>query len=154
MDTSTEVLTDILMHITEVAENLNTIIAELRARGIAHDRSKLEALEFDAFVSTRPKFKKANYGSPEYQECVDAIKPAIDHHHANNRHHTVFFPNGFADMNLLDIMEMLADWKAASRRSPTLTFEESLPKAYAKYNIPANMQAHIESTLRALGWLS
>ena len=83
-----EVLTDILQHISEVAENLEDIIHDLRKRGISHDRTKLEELEFDSFVKTRPKFKKVNYGSKEYQEFVEAIKPAIVHHYQNNRHHT------------------------------------------------------------------
>ena len=148
-----EVLTDILRHISEVAENLEDIIHDLRKRGISHDRTKLEELEFDSFVKTQPKFKKVNYGSKEYQECVEAIKPAIEHHYQSNRHHTGFHKNGFADMNLLDILEMLADWKAASRRNPDLSFKESLPKAFEKYNIPENMQKHIIATLEYLRWL-
>jgi len=153
MKTEIEVLTDTLMHISEVQENLAEMRAILEKRGIAHDRSKLLAVEFDAFVSTRPKFKKANYGSPEYQECVDAIRPSIEHHYANNRHHTGFYDDGFAGMNLFDILEMLADWKAASRRSPDLSFADSLPKAFEKYSIPENMQKHIIATLEYLGWL-
>lgn len=148
-----EVLNDIIMHISEVQENLADMRLDLEKRGISHDRTKFMAKEFDSFVKTRPKFKKANYGSKEYQECVDIIKPAIDHHYTNNRHHTKFHPNGFADVNLLDILEMLADWKAASRRSPDLSFEDSLPKAFKKYNIPENMQKHILATLKYFRWI-
>jgi len=153
MDTSTEVLTDLLMHRIEVAENLNEIQGELNRRGIVHDKSKFLPKEHDAFVQTRPDFKKANYGTPEYQKCVDAIKPAIDHHYANNRHHTAYHKDGFAEMNLIDVLEMLADWKAANRRSPDLSFKDSLPRCYKKYDIPDNMQKHIENTLSGLGWL-
>jgi len=153
MNTEFEVLTDTIMHISEVAENLAEIRADLEKRGIAHDRSKFQELEFDAFVKTRPKFKTVNYGSPEYQECIDMIKPAVDHHYSVNRHHTGYFENGFEDMNLLDILEMLADWKAASRRSPDLSFEDFLPKAFKKYKIPENMQRCIINTLKYLHWL-
>jgi len=153
MDTKLRVLTDLMMHISEVRRNLALIQSNLEGRGIVHDLSKLTEIEFDAFVSTRPEFEKANFGTPEYQECVDAIRPAIDHHHFNNRHHTQFFTNGFADMNLLDILEMLADWQAASRRSPNLTFKDSLPRAFKQYSIPENMQKHILSTLTDLGWI-
>ena len=152
MDNNFEVLTDIIAHISEVQENISEMRAILEARGISHDRSKLEPIEFDAFVETRPKFKKANYGTPEYQECVEMIKPSIDHHYSNNRHHTAFHKNGFQDMSLFDILEMLADWKAASRRSKDLTFKASLPIAYKKYSIPENMQKHIEKTIDHLGW--
>jgi len=153
MNTSTEVLTDLLMHRIEVSENLNEIQGELKRRGIVHDKSKFLPIEHDAFVQTRPDFKKANYGTPEYQKCVDAIKPSIDHHYANNRHHTAFHEGGFSDMNFIDILEMLADWKAANRRSPDLNFKDSLPRCYKKYAIPINMQKHIEKTLADLGWL-
>ena len=152
MQVEFEVLNDIIAHISEVAENLSQMVGDLEQRAKAHDRSKFEPLEFDAFVQTRPKFRVANYGTPEYQECVDAIKPAIDHHYQVNCHHTGFYSGGFADMNLLDIIEMLADWRAASRRSPDLTFKDSLPRAYKKYGIPDNMQRHIEQTLDYLGW--
>lgn len=153
MDVSFEVLTDLLMHISEIQEGLAQMRHELELRGIAHDRTKLLPVEFNAFVKTRPKFKKANYGSREYQECVEMIKPSIEHHYKHNRHHTAFHKNGFADMNLLDILEMLADWRAASRRSPDLSLKDSLPIAYKKYNIPTNMQRHIEATLKYLGWI-
>ena len=152
MDTKMEVLTDTLRHISEVAENLSEMEADLRKRGFGHDRTKLEEFEFDAFVSTRPKFKKANYGTKEYKECTEAIKPAIDHHYSHNRHHTGYHEGGFEDMNLMDILEMLADWKAASRRSPDLSFEDSLPRAFKKYKIPDNMQKHILSTIKYFGW--
>lgn len=153
MGVELEILTDILRHISEVAENLAVMRADLERRGLGHDRSKLEELEFCAFTKTRPQFKRANYMSKEYQECIDAIKPAIDHHYRNNRHHTGFHKGGFADMNLLDILEMLADWKAASRRSPDLSLKDSLPKAFERYGIPENMQRHIRATLDYLGWV-
>lgn len=148
-----EVLTDVLMHIYEVAENLAQIRHDLELRGMAHDRTKLDDPEFSAFVQTRPKFKKADYGSQEYQKCVEIIRPAINHHYQNNRHHTAYHANGFDDMNLIDILEMLADWKAANRRNPNLSFVESLPIAFQKYHIPENMQKHIIATLKYLKWI-
>ncbi len=153
MEVELELLTDILTHISEVAENINEIRYDLEKRGISHDRNKFEVLEFDSFVKTRQEFKKANYGSEEYRECLEVIKPALDHHYQNNRHHTKFHENGFTDMNLLDILEMLADWKAANKRSPDLSFEDSLPEAFEQYNIPKNMRKHIIATLKYLGWI-
>lgn len=41
---------------------------------------------------------------------------ALQHHYANYRHHPEHFDNGITDMNLVDIVEMLCDWKAASLR--------------------------------------
>lgn len=153
MDNNLDFLCDTILHVSEVQENLEEISSELKKRGHAHDRTKFQALEFDSFVSTRDKFKKANYGSPEYQECVDIVKPAVDSHYASNRHHTSYHKDGVYGMNLIDILEMLADWKAAARRSPTQNLKESLPKSYKKYNINETLQKLIENTLNDLNWL-
>ena len=44
------------------------------------------------------------------------MKIALDHHYAENRHHPEHFENGIQEMNIVDICEMIADWKAASLR--------------------------------------
>lgn len=150
MDLTTDFLCETILHVSEVNENLETIASELRKRGCAHDRTKFQALEFDAFVSTREKFKKANYGMPEYQECIDAVKPAVDHHHQNNRHHTGFHAKGVNDMNLIDLAEMLADWKAAERRSPDKKLVDTLAYAYNKYGIGEQLGQVLRNTLIAL----
>lgn len=147
-------LTDTLLHIGEVQENLEVFAGQLRQRGLSHDRTKLQEPEFGAFVSTREKFKKANYGSPEYQECVDTVKPAVDHHYKNNRHHTGFHENGVYDMTLVDIVELVCDWKAAARRSPDKKLEDTLDYAFQKYGICGQLANIITNTLRDLGWIS
>lgn len=146
------VLTDTLVHMKEVAALLSQAEADLRQRGVVHDLTKLQEPEFTAFVSNTPHFKQANYGTPEYAACVERIRPAIEHHHQNNRHHTAFHPNGVADMNLMDIIEMVADWRAAARRSPDLSFKEALPRAFKKYGIDETLQKLILNTIEYLGW--
>ena len=153
MNTEFEVLTDTLRHSSEVAENLEEMASLLRRRGIAHDRSKLTAFEFDAFVSTRPKFKLANWNTPEYKECTDAIRPAINAHYAANSHHVEHYANGVNDMTLMDICEMLADWQAAGRRSPNgKSLPETLDAAFEKYGIDSQLGAIIKNTISILGW--
>jgi len=153
MNIEFDFLCDTMLHVGEVAENLEACASNLRQRGFAHDRTKFQPMEFDAFVSTREKFKKANYGTPEYQECVDLVKPAVDHHYQNNRHHTGYHTNGIKDMSLFDIIEMLADWRAANRRSPDLDFAESLKRCVKKYNISSELEKIIRTTLKELNWL-
>ena len=41
---------------------------------------------------------------------------ALEHHYANYRHHPEHFEKGINDMTLIDIVEMLCDWQAASAR--------------------------------------
>ena len=60
--------------------------------------------------------QNSEYGSNEHKEALDIIKPAIDHHYKENRHHPEHFEDGISGMNLVDICEMISDWKAASDR--------------------------------------
>ena len=153
MNATFDFLCDTILHVTEVQENLEVISSDLRRRGFAHDRTKFQEMEFDAFVSTRDKFKKANYGSREYKECTDVIKPAIVHHYENNRHHTGFHKNGINDMNLMDLCEMIADWKAAERRSPDKKLGDTLEYAFRKYEINDQLGKIIINTLKSLNWI-
>jgi hypothetical protein len=60
--------------------------------------------------------RATTYGSEEYRRILNSQKPAIEHHYLKNSHHPEYYPNGYKDMTLVDLLEMLCDWKAASLR--------------------------------------
>lgn len=95
-------------------------------RSIIHDFSKFSRTETDGFCRVTDKLKKSTYGSKEYFENISEIQPAIDHHYANNRHHPEYHENGIYDMNLLDIVEMVSDWRTAVRRHNTGNINKSV----------------------------
>lgn len=103
-------------HIYNVRELINWFCAELGFRGILHDRSKLEDPEKPIFDEWTPKLSGVTYGSDEYHDMLKQMKPAIYHHQKNNRHHPEYFKNSIEDMNLIDLVEMFLDWKAATLR--------------------------------------
>lgn len=103
-------------HITKVGEFLTKLQVELEKRKRSHDRSKLKDPEKAIFDEFTPKLKSCTYGSDEYKRYLESMKIALDHHYAENRHHPEHFENGIQDMNIVDICEMIADWKAASLR--------------------------------------
>lgn len=103
-------------HIIQVAKNLDKIRQEILLRIFKHDRSKLESPEVEIFDVYTEKLKGSIYGSDEYKQMLKEMQPALDHHYANNRHHPEFHKNGIKDMDLIDIIEMLCDWKAATLR--------------------------------------
>lgn len=105
-----------LRHIENVRKYIKFITDKLTERGIEHDRSKLESPELETFTEFTAKLSETTYGSDEYNANLKAMEPALQHHYANNRHHPEHFANGVNDMNLIDIVEMLCDWKAASLR--------------------------------------
>lgn len=105
-----------LKHIDKVGNFINDIAYELEMRAITHDDSKLKYPELEVFAEYTPKLKDSTYGSDEYKEYLIGMGKALEHHYQNNRHHPEHFENGIKDMDLIDIIEMLCDWKAATLR--------------------------------------
>lgn len=103
-------------HIERVRHYLRFVTDRLTLRGVKHDATKLETPEIELFAAHTKQLADTKYGSPEYQEHLEALKPALDHHYANSRHHPEHFVKGINDMNLIDIIEMFCDWKASTER--------------------------------------
>jgi len=105
-----------LRHMETVRNYLNTVIKELLTRGERHDQSKLQSPEIEIFAEYTCKLRGLTYGSPEYAETLSKIKPATDHHFLHNSHHPEYFENGIQGMTLIDLVEMICDWQAATLR--------------------------------------
>ena len=100
-----------------VRNYLQVVVCELLQRGLSHDQAKLEPPEADTFEAYTPKLRGATYGSEEYKTFLKEMAPALKHHYETYRHHPEHFPVGIHGMTLIDILEMLCDWKASSMRS-------------------------------------
>ncbi|MFI4881402.1 MAG: DUF5662 family protein [Phycisphaerales bacterium JB064] len=106
-----------LAHKLRVAELLADVAGRLVQRAIHHDDSKFDEVEFPTFAAITPRLKGVTYGSDEYKATLAEFRPAIERHQKTNTHHPEFFgERGIAGMSLLDLMEMLCDWKAATER--------------------------------------
>lgn len=114
--TQVECQLETIKHIETVRKYLRVLTDMLTTRGVKHDASKLESPELEIFTEATPKLAGLTYGSEEYEESLKEIKPALDHHYAANRYHPEHFPDGIDDMTLIDIIELLCDWKASSLR--------------------------------------
>jgi hypothetical protein len=90
--------------------------AKLVWRGVVHDLSKFGNKESLLFADVIFDLKRLTYGTPEYKESLDKIRPCIDHHYSVNSHHPEYYAGGFSMMSALDRIEMAADWCAAVRR--------------------------------------
>ena len=107
---------DTYEHIGNVRRKLSTVIANLQHRSDTHDRSKLIPPELEAFDRMTPKLAELTYGTDEYKASLAELGVALEHHYAHNSHHPEHHAEGIAGMTLLDLVEMLVDWKAASER--------------------------------------
>ncbi len=114
--TISECQVDTIRHIENVRRYIRFITDRLTTRGVEHDRLKLESPEVEIFTEYTPKLAQSTYGSEEYSGFLKEMNVALQHHYAHYRHHPEHFERGINDMNLVDIVEMLCDWKAASMR--------------------------------------
>lgn len=114
--TIAECQVETIKHIEMVRKYLKVFTDALATRGIKHDSTKLESPEVEVFTEFTPKLASATYGSEEYNTFLKEMNVALQHHYASNRHHPEHFSKGIDDMTLVDIVEMLCDWKAASHR--------------------------------------
>lgn len=117
MDDTYDSTADTLAHIGQVRTFIGRVVSRLNHRSEVHDASKLTSPEKEVFDRMTTKLASSTYGSDEYRSYLAEMKPALDHHYAANRHHPEHFGAiGIRGMTLLDVVEMLCDWKAATLR--------------------------------------
>lgn len=141
-----------LAHIERVRALLNEVRDGLLVRGEHHDASKLEPPELDTFNEYTPKLKNSTYGSEEYKGFLVGMGAGLQHHYEHNRHHPEHFENGVTDMTLVDLIEMLADWKAATERHDDGDMARSLTVQKERFGISDQLAAVLSNTVEALGW--
>lgn len=121
-----------LEHIDRVRSLLGDVIRDLHGRAFDHDLTKMDEFEKPIFDEFTPKLKDSTYSSDEYKGFLKSMKVALDHHYATYRHHPEHFENGIKDMNLIDLIEMVFDWKAASERHANGNIEKSIKEINKK----------------------
>lgn len=139
-------------HRGKVSELIYQIIHDLERRSFEHDASKLQTPEKSIFDEYTPRLKGSTYGSDEYKQYLSEMKVALDHHYSQNRHHPEHFSNGINDMNLVDLIEMLCDWKAATLRHADGDILRSVRINRERFEISEQLAEILVNTVRALGW--
>ena len=137
-----------LRHIEAVRNFINVVISELLKKQEQHDQSKLEPPEVDIFDKYTPKLKNCTYGSEEYKQNMKGMKVAIDHHNGCNRHHPEHHTLGIQDMNLIDLIEMICDWKAASLRHADGDIMKSLAINMDRFGYSEDLYQVFANTVR------
>lgn len=161
-----------LRHIETVRNHLDLCIRELLARCEQHDQTKLQSPEREAFDEFTEKLRGSTYGSPEYKQFLDDLKAPLAHHYANNRHHPEYFTGTVCDqcgnddvnpctcggprhsiagvrgMNLIDILEMVCDWRSSSMRHADGNIFVSLPINQKRFGYSDDLAQIIENTMK------
>lgn len=137
-------------HINKVISNGDKILSMAREQILRHDASKLEDPEFPIFVEVTPKLKELTYGSEEYKEQLKQMKVALDHHYEVNSHHPEHYPDGIKGMNLIDIMELICDWKAASERHADGDINKSLEINQKRFGYSDDLKMIMKNTIELM----
>ena len=144
-------------HQQEVSNLLIWFAGRLLKRAVEHDASKLKKPERDIFIKYTPKLKSVTYGSDKYKEYLKEMKVALDHHYYKNKHHPEFNDiNGFSfqtlnsairSMDLLDIIEMLFDWYAATKRHADGNIGKSITNNEKRFGINEQLSQIFRNTI-------
>jgi hypothetical protein len=143
---------DIQSHIRNVWGFIEEIRGDLMNRQFVHDHSKLQEPEKPLYDEFTPLLQGLTYGSDEYKAALTAMGPAIQHHYQANRHHPEHFENGINGMTLVDLVEMLADWKAAGMRHSNGSMAQSMEVNRNRFNISDQLYEILQNTVKELGW--
>lgn len=139
-----------MRHILTLRALLLQCIGEFVNRANAHDLSKLTDPEVDLFTIYTPKLKDVEYGSDQYKQFLQELKPALDNHYANNSHHPEYFENGINGMNLFDVLEMMCDWKASGLRGKNGSLEKSLEIQKDRFGIDDQLFNIMKNTVSVI----
>lgn len=149
MKTEQEIKTAIVFktmrHIETVRNFLNAVIYDILRRSEEHDQSKLQSPEIEILEEFTPALKDAVFGSEEYDAILDAMNVGVTHHYCCNAHHPEHYKHGINDMNLIDLIEMLCDWKAAGLRHGGDLFK-SIEVNQTKYRYSDELKTILKNT--------
>ncbi len=145
-------LEDTLTHIANVRQRMWFLAEEIKSRGIKHDKSKLESPEKEMYDKYTPLLSSVPYGSDEYKKYLSEMGEALQHHYKNNRHHPEHFEYGIFDMNLIDIIEMFCDWKAASLRVKDGDLRDSIRYNQTRFKFSNELLDIFMNTADELDW--
>ena len=138
-----------LEHIRKVQEKIAEFKFILTKRAINHDKSKLEPPERRVFAQF-PDIPK--FGSPEYEKRrASDLKEVLEHHYRFNRHHPEHYNAGFEGITLLDLVEMICDWSAATEKSGGKLIEH-VEILGTRFNIDQQLLHIIQNTIKELKW--
>lgn len=108
---------DTMEHKKQVSAIMQIVIDNLTKRMNDHDNSKLSSPEKEKYDECIPLIKQTVFGTPEYKDAVSKLGDALGHHYRNNDHHPEYHgEHGVIAMDLLQLIEMICDWRASAKR--------------------------------------
>lgn len=133
-----------LLHKESVKRKIDAFCQKMYVRAENHDNSKLEEPEKSVFDEVTPKLRTLEYSDdPEspYQKQLKEMGEGLMHHWKTNSHHPEFYGiptedgSSLAKMDIFDLVEFLFDNMAATERSDSSNFPNSVDKAKSRFGM-------------------
>lgn len=109
----------------------------------------LQSPELEGFDIITKELKSLVFGSKEYKTVLLEQKDIIQYHYKNNSHHPEHYKNKINDMSLLDLLEIIIDWKAAGLRHNGNLFK-SIDICADKYNFSPQLKQIFINTAKII----
>lgn len=124
---------DLIQHKYLIFVEVIKICYILFIRALTHDLSKFGLLESKGYSQVVGLARKYKYNSKEYNKLMSKINPYLLEHYKKNDHH----PQGrkINNMGIYALIEMVCDWKAATKRSRIRNIDDSFIQNKKKFNI-------------------
>lgn len=135
-----------LEHKRIVNHLLQKMVTIIQTRAETHDDSKMLEPEREIFTLFSRKLINNKYGDNDYEKNKKLMKVALDHHYAKNSHHPEHYPDGVGGMDLIDLLEMICDWKAAGLRHKDGDIFKSIEKCSERFNIDPQLKQVLINT--------
>lgn len=143
-----------LLHSLRVGALMVDMLGEGMRRAVEHDLSKTEPPEVELFDKMTPRLASLVYGTPAYAASLAELGPALDHHYGHNPHHPEHHARGVNGMTLVDLMEMIADWKASTERmGGTGDLRKSVRINMERFGITDQLAEILLNTAEHFGWI-
>lgn len=140
-------------HKQAVFEQMQMFANGLMIRAQIHDESKMTEPELSGFAEDYGLLKTLEFGSADWRLAMSKLKPIIEAHYNNNDHHPEHFDNGVNGMHLIQLIEMLADWYAASSTTKDGNIERSIRVGIERFGIGSQLADIIWNTATTMGWV-
>lgn len=128
----------VFAHKDMINHYLSLITTDIINKASVHDDSKLHGDEKKYFIkSLKDTYPSSNYLDEEYIESMkqENLSLALKFHYSLNDHHPEHHENGIEDMDLVQILEMLVDWKVGGLGIYNGDIFESIQKNKDRFGI-------------------
>lgn len=141
---------DTLIHQNHVLHYLMFMVKDLLDRAEHHDEAKMEPGEVEYFDKVGMLKRSTTYNSEAYADQLKILDPALKHHYGKYRHHPEHFKHGVRDMTLVDLLELICDWKASSTEHQDGNILLSIDDNQSRFNYGPEISAILRNTVNML----